>query len=202
MGFFGNKIAAAGKSNVLVRVSLKILKRKWPRQVGKGHIGGVTACDDIQYLSRCSELWFLLPWPSWYLPTDSLIPDTSPGLHMAQISFNRFSGCNWVKEIVDKWKETGFFHIVSFSSFFGHIFPLHINFETMIFKHALDFPVTTRKKEMELYPKYSLQLSKECWSLLDCGKISQGKWQKSSYLAHLTTSPDKTLVNVLCFGTE
>lgn len=81
---------------------------------------------------------------------------------MAQISFNRFSGCNWVKEIVDKWKETGFFHIVSFSSFFGHIFPLHINFETMIFKHALDFPVTTRKKEMELYPKYSLQLSKEC----------------------------------------
>lgn len=32
----------------------------------------------------------------------------------------------------------------------------------MIFKHALDFPVTTRKKEMELYPKYWLQLSKEC----------------------------------------
>lgn len=68
--------------------------------------------------------------------------------------------------------------------------------------HILDFSMTIKKKKMELYPKYWLQLSKEHWSLLDCGKISQEKWQKSSYLAHFTTSPDKTLVNVLHFGTE
>lgn len=53
------------------------------------------------------------------------------------------------------------FFNVSPSSLFDCLFLLHIEFETIIFMHTLDFSMTIKKKKMELYPKYWLQLSKE-----------------------------------------
>lgn len=65
-----------------------------------------------------------------------------------------------MKEVAKEGRDTSFLYY--FSSFFDHVFPLHIKFKTMIFMYTLDFPMTIRKKKMELYPKHWLQLSKEC----------------------------------------
>lgn len=150
---------------------------------------------------------FCCSWSSWHLHTDS----ESSRLQFRAAQHWFYSASQqmraphiwWVQlDVEDRGhrKRYKFFIMFLFCLLLVvYYFPLHIKFETLIFVHNLDSLMIIRKKKLELYSKYWLQLSKEHWSLLDCGKISQGKWQKSSYLAHLTTSPDKTLVNVLCF---
>lgn len=176
---------------------------------GTGWRTKIFQCYPLSQYCSALGLWLLLPliklaFTHWFWLQQTPAQGCTWCWFSSTFQHPRVPHIGWMQlDVGDGEHGEGYEFFIMFLFHLGlviYYFPLQV--WNHYFHAHFEFPCYNKEKKMELYPKYWLRLSKEHWNLLDCGKISQGKWQKSRYLAHFTTSPNKTLVNVLCFGTE